>query len=199
MYEKAVIGIDQSYNNTGISIAVGRRKLKYTSSIWLDKCEHNTERREMVKNRLQEVIEVAKRKAKNVVIYIERIRLKSQKFISIDYIKAMGALNACIVDVAKRNGIKVYSVDTRAWKSAVVGDSKPLENKYGIDAKKWRTILFVEKLIGFDKIAYEVSDRVKKGVIVRNGKRYKINDDLCDGACIALYGFEKDQKIEEEH
>lgn len=199
MYKKAVIGIDQSYNNTGISIAVGRRKLKYTSSLWLDKCQHNTERRDMLMRRIQEVIDLAKSKAKEVVIYIERIRLKSQGFINMDYIKSIGALNACIVDVAKRNGVDVFSVDTRAWKSAVVGSSLPLDNKHGIDSKKWRTILFVEDLIGFDKIAYEVGERVKKGVITKQGKRYKVNDDLCDSACIALYGFEEEQKIEEEH
>ena len=136
-----------------------------------------------------------------VFIIIERIRLQSQGFINIDYIKSIGALNAVIVDCAKEFNLPVYSVDTRAWKSAIVGTSKPQNNKLGIDPEKWPTIQFIKRLGYEDKILLPVSNRKKKGVFEKNGKRYTYNDDAADSACIALYGFipKHRQKLELEH
>lgn len=40
-----------------------------------------------------------------------------------------------IVDTASQYNIPVYSVDTRAWKSASIGTSKEKSNKYGLILK----------------------------------------------------------------
>ena len=48
-------------------------------------------------------------KSKNIICVIERIRLRSQGFLNINYIKSIGALNALIVDLMYEYNIKVYS------------------------------------------------------------------------------------------
>ena len=48
-YSQVCIGIDQSYNNTGISIAADGELIK-VKSVWLDKCGSNSERREKLRN-----------------------------------------------------------------------------------------------------------------------------------------------------
>ena len=202
--KKIVIGIDQSYKNTGISIAVDN-ELKNISSIRLEALKSNCERRNELRNRIDRLFYNMALKSKqedcNLIIIIERIRLQSQGFININYIKSIGALNATIVDVATKYDIPVYSVDTRSWKSQVVGTSKPKSNKIGINPEKWPTICWLKNK-GYEKyLLVEVSKQKKKGVFVRNGIRYTYNDDAADSACIALYGFIKDnlQKLEEEH
>lgn len=202
--KKIVIGIDQSYKNTGVSICIDG-KLKQITSIPLKDYKTNSERRNVLRHKLYHLFRKASLRASEdhveVFIIIERIRLRSEGFLNIDYIKSIGALNALIVDEANKVGLKVYSVDTRAWKSAIVGTSKEMGNKYGIDPKKWPTILFVRKL-GFEEcIKSPVGKRKKKGVIERNGERFTYNDDAADSACIALYGFipKNKQLLEEEH
>lgn len=201
---KIVIGIDQSYKNTGVSIAVDGR-LKNISSIRLESLSSNCDRRNELRQRLDRLFKKMALKLKieacELIVIIEKIRLQSQGFINIDYIKSIGALNSVIVDTATNYGIKVYSVDTRAWKSQVIGTSKPMNNKIGINPEKWPTIKYVISLGYEDKILVEVSNRKKKGVFEKNGKRYTYNDDAADSAGIALYGFipEKLQKLWEEH
>lgn len=210
MQHKIVIGLDQSYADTGISVAMDG-KLRAISNCYLKNLKSNTERRKTLNNRLQNVFKRMRKKADKmgdceVVCIIERIRLQSaqpgsQHFLNFAYIKGVGALNAMIVDLASEYNIPVYSVDTRSWKSQVVGSSKKMSNKYGIDPEKWRTIQYVKSL-GFEgSIKEPVSAKKKKGVIEKNGERYTYNDNKADSACIALYGFipERLQKLEEEH
>ena len=123
---KCIIGIDQSYKNTGISVA-SQKGVEYISSIRLYKLPSNTEKRSEVAYRISEMIEQFSKEYIVDKIIIERIRLRSQGFVNIDYIKSIGALNATIVDTANRYDIPVYSVDTRAWKSKIVGTCKPKE------------------------------------------------------------------------
>lgn len=199
-YNRIVIGIDQSYKNCGVSVAADG-KLKKISSWQLEGFKSNSEKREYVKSKLENLLLSTFGKSKDIFIIIERIRLNSDGFISIDYIKAMGALNACIVDVASKFNIPVKSVDTRSWKSHIVGTSKPEQNSLGIDPKKWPTIKYVKKL-GFESsILKPVSKTKKKGVFEIDGERYTYNDDAADSACMALYGFldDSDMKLEDEH
>lgn len=201
---KLVIGIDQSYKNTGISICKNG-KLTNIRSVHLNSLENNSERRNHLAKVLyglfSKVAEMAKYEVLEVYVIIERIRLQSQGFINIDYIKGIGALNAVIVDIAKEFDIPVYSVDTRSWKSSVVGTSKPQKNNYGIDPEKWPTIQYVKSLGFEEKILIPVSNKKKKGVFEIDGIRYTYNDDAADSACIALYGFlpKNKQKLELEH
>lgn len=200
MYKKIVIGIDQSYKNTGISLAADGG-LKKVSSVHLDKLSCNSERRHLLRSRLEKILELNIHKADEIQIICERIRLQSQGFINIDYIKSIGALNATIVDAAKMFDLKVWSVDTRSWKSNVIGTSKPQKNNIGVDPEKWPTIQFVKRLGFEESILTEVSKQKKKGVFIIDGKRYVYNDDAADSAGIALYGFipKSKQLLQEEH
>ena len=204
MRNKIVIGIDQSYKDTGISISFNG-KLKMAKDILLEKYKNNSERRTNLQKRLFDIfssVEILKNDYDaEVIVIIERIRLQSQGFINIDYIKSIGALNALIVDTASGFDFPVYSVDTRAWKSAIVGNSKGQKNKYGIDEKKWPTILWcISK--GYKKyIKSSVNKGKKKGVIEKDGERYTYNDNIADSICISLYGFINSSKqlLKEEH
>lgn len=197
-----VVGIDQSYKDTGISISY-RGKLMTATHCYLDKEKDNCAKRRKLKLFLYEVFEKVEEKKRKtnaiVIVIIERIRLHSDGFVNINYIKAIGALNAMIVDTAAGYDYQVYSVDTRAWKSAVVGTSKEKQNKYGIDPKKFLTIIWCIKQ-GYKKyiIDYDVGKK-KKGVIEKDGEKYFYNDNIADSICISLYGFAKGQSLELEH
>lgn len=195
MYKKIIIGIDQSYNNTGISIAADG-KLKVVSSIPLTGYQNNIEKRSIIRNKLICILDKMSSKGNQITIICERIRTFSGGFLSTDYIKSTGALIATIVDVAYEYNIRVYSVDTRSWKSAIVGTSKPDED----GNNKGPTIKFVRKL-GFEDSILVPIKRAKKGSFEKNGQHYMWNDDAADSACIALYGFlpKQEQKLKLEN
>lgn len=199
---KIIIGIDQSYKNTGISIAFDNQ-IKQISNLKLSDYKNNSERRKALKQKLDVAFNKFSQLAYNnnydIIIIIERIRLTSDGFLNIDYIKSIGALNALIVDVAYKYHIDVYSVDTRAWKSAIVGTSKPKENQFGIDPKKWPTLCYLIKEGYENNLLRPVSNRKNKGIVkIIEGQKYTYDDDAADSACIALYGFTKNQKLEVE-
>lgn len=190
MYKQVYIGIDQSYQNTGISI-VADGVLRDVKSIPLDKLKSNSERRRVLRQRLSSLIAVVTEKSEKVTCIVEKARLHGgpTSFINIDAIKAMGALTATIVDTCDEYGIEVYSVDTRCWKSQVVGTSKPQSNKYGVPEEKWPTIQWLIAK-GFErKILIDVTNtRKEKGTFKRNGKKYMYNNDAADSAGIAMFG-----------
>lgn len=189
MYREVVIGIDQSYQNTGVSIVVDG-KLKDVKSIRLDKYKNNSQKRGALRTKLQRLMSDVTNKTNSVVCIVERARLHGgpTSFVNIDAIKAMGALTATIVDVMDQYGVKVYSVDTRCWKSQVIGTSKPQSNNYGVPEEKWPTIRWCIKQ-GFEqKLLVDVSaTRKQKGTFVRAGKKYQYNNDAADSAGIAMY------------
>jgi hypothetical protein len=201
-----VIGIDQSYTRTGITV-LKDKQIYRMKSLEFKECKNNTEKRlelytyieMLLKRPLKKYVE-----QKKVKIITERIRLRSQGFLSEAYIKSTGALIATIIDVANMYDVPVYSVDTRSWKSQIVGSSKPLQNKYGINPEKYRTILYLKQngLLKFITEPYE--GRGTKGIISINidgiKTPCKINDDLADSYCIALYGYlpKSKQKLKEE-
>lgn len=196
-YKKIVIGLDQSYKNTGISIAADGQ-LKKVSSIMLEKCKDNSERRGVLAKKVDAALTSVCSKSDNVVCIIERIRLRSSGFLNIDYIKSIGALNATIVDVCKRHNVPVYSVDTRAWKSQVIGTSKPKSNKFGVPDEKWPTVEWCIRQ-GFEKsILIPIQTRKTKGTFMVNGQKYMYNNDASDSAGIAMYGFLGDRKLLQE-
>lgn len=201
MDKQIVIGIDQSYTRTGITV-LKNKQIHRMKSLDFKGCKNNTEKRELLSDVLESLINEAD--TENIKIITERIRLRSQGFLSEAYIKSTGALIATIIDVADTYDIPVYSVDTRSWKSQIVGNSKPLENKYGINPEKYRTILHLKQngLLRF--IIEPYKGRAKKGIVNVNidGTKTpcKVNDDLADSYCIAMYGFlpEHKQKLKEE-
>lgn len=204
MKNKIVIGLDQSYKDTGISISMNG-EIKNISHCFTMNLKNNTAKRQALQRRLNKVFKKMSEKAYNenaeLICVIERIRLQSQGFINIDYIKSIGALNAMIVDLAAIYNIPVYSVDTRAWKSAVVGTSKEKKNKYGIDPKKYPTILWlIDK--GYESYILEpVSNKKKKGIVkIIDEIKYTYNDNAADSACISLFPFVGNKNLlKEEH
>lgn len=119
-YNKIVLGIDQSYTDTGISISADGIPLKY-KSIRFKGCKTKTEKRALLSAEVSKIIQMNKDKAKEFVIIVERIRQFSKGFMSMNYIICTASLISCIVDIAYKYGIEVYSVDTRSWKAKIVG------------------------------------------------------------------------------
>lgn len=197
-YKQVVIGIDQSYKNTGISVSADGRLLKVKSK-HLEACESNSEKRRVLGETLDSLLKAVCGKAESVVCIIERIRLHSQGFLSIDYIKSIGALNAIVVDTCSKYDVTVFSVDTRCWKSQVVGTSKPKSNKFGVPDEKWPTVEWLIKQ-GFESsILIEVQGRKTKGTFVRNGAKFMYNNDAADSAAISMFWFVGDHdKLQEE-
>lgn len=187
-YKKVVIGIDQSYNNTGISIAADG-KLKKVRSLVLSEYKSNSDKRRALAETLDGLLRSVASKSGNIVCIIERIRLRSQGFLNIDYIKSIGALNSVIVDKCREYGIEVYSVDTRCWKSQVIGTSKPQSNKFGVPEEKWPTIKWLVKQGWEDSILIQVQGKKSKGTFTRDGQKYMYNNDAADSAGIAMFGF----------
>lgn len=196
-YKEISLGIDQSYKNTGISIFADDKK-KLITSVHMENVKTNTEKRQMIRTAVEDALKVCLSKGGEVVCLIEKIRLQSngeegkkKAFISIDYIKSIGALNAVIIDICSFYGVSVYSVDTRCWKSTVIGTSKPKANVYGVDPKKYPTIEWVKNNGWINDILIPLPDntRKKKGVFIMNEKKFIFNDDAADSAGISSFYF----------
>ena len=201
--DKVVIGIDESYKNTGVTINKNNGEDLKVYHIYTDPIKDNSMKREVIREKLIRVSEYVKKVYPDaeVICIIERIRLQSKGFLNINYIKGIGALNALIVDIMYGYGIETFSVDTRAWKSAIVGTSKPVENKYGLPAEKYPTIVWnIKHGRKKDIIDYNVGKK-KKGVIVKGDKKYTYDNDKSDSIAISFYGFlpVNKQKLEKEH
>ena len=201
MYEEIVIGIDQSYKNTGISI-VADGKLADVKSIRLEKYKSNSEKREVLRNRLDKLLRITKQKANKVVCIVERARVHGGQtsFINIDAIKAIGALTAVIVDRCAIYDVAVFSVDTRCWKSQVIGTSRGQSNRFGVPEEKWPTVQWCIQQ-GFKRqILIKIDNpRKTKGTFVHKGTKYQYNDDAADSAGIAMFWVIGDHsKLKEE-
>lgn len=199
-YNKIVIGIDESYTKTGISIAADN-KILIARAIDFEGCDNQIEKRFYLKRVIDNILKANIDKAKEVIIICERIRTFSRgNNTTIGYIKSAGALIASITDTAYKYNVPVYSVDTRSWKSKILGTSAiPERHKAEIKPEKMLAIEFVESL-GFDCKEYNKDGSVKKSVRGKNKGKIKYNDDMADSACIALYGFlpENEQKLLQE-
>lgn len=203
--DKIVIGIDESYTRTGVTILKDKEPL-CMHSVNFDDCQTNVDKRRHLDMYLRQQINRLKKQNKDdITIIVERIRLRSQGFLSEAYIKATGALLSIIIAIGQDYNIPVYSVDTRSWKAQIVGDSKPLQNPHGINPEKYRTIVYLKQKGLLKYIAEEYKGKGKKGVInVKidgKGVPCKINDDIADSYCIAMYGFlpKTKQKLKEEN
>lgn len=198
-YKQLSIGIDQSYKNCGVSISADGQLLKVTH-IKLEQCRTNTDRRRLLKAYLDNMLKAITSKADDIICIIERIRLHSQGFLNIDYIKSMGALNAVIIDIMDEYDIPVYSVDTRCWKSQVIGTSKPKDNNLGVPKEKYPTVEWCIEQGFEDSVLRTVKGRKVKGTFVRNGMKYMYDNDACDSSAISMFYFVGDkEKLKQEH
>lgn len=187
-YKKIFIGIDQSYKNTGVSISADGELLKVTS-LNLEHYKTNSDKRNKLRKYLNNMLKTITTKSDDITCILERIRLHSQGFLNIDYIKSMGALNAVIVDSMHDYDIPVYSVDTRCWKSQVIGTSKPKDNDLGVPREKYPTVEWCINQGFEDSILEVVEGRKTKGTFMRNNVKYMYNNDASDSAGISMFGF----------
>ena len=199
-YKELVVGIDQSYENTGVCVA-SDGLIRDIKSIRLGKYSCNAERREILRAKLEYLLSVVAQKSDNIVCIVERARVHGgvKSFINVDVIKSMGSLTALTVDIMYRYSVPVYSVDTRSWKAQVVGTSKPMPNKFGVPNEKWPTVKWVIDQGFEDKILVDVTDtRKQNGTFIRDGKKYMYNNDAADSAGIAMYWYIGDRGMLKE-
>lgn len=197
-YKKIFIGIDQSYKNTGVSISADGELLKVTS-LNLEHYKTNSDKRKALRKYLNNMLKVITTKSDDITCILERIRLHSQGFLNIDYIKSMGALNAVIIDSMHDYDISVYSVDTRCWKSQVIGTSKPKDNDLGVPREKYPTVEWCINQGFEDSILEVVEGRKTKGTFMRDNIKYMYNNDASDSAGISMFGFVGNlEKMKEE-
>lgn len=198
-YKDICIGIDQSYKNTGISLS-GDGRLLIVRNKQLEKYKTKSDKRKYLREYLVNMVHQINKKADNTVCIIERIRLRSQGFLNIDYIKSIGALNSVIVDVMTAFDIPIYSVDTRCWKAQVIGTSKPQSNKYGVPDEKWPTVNWVCEQGFEESILRKVEGRREKGTFTDELGKWEYDNDAADSAAISMFWFkgDKNKLIEEK-
>lgn len=206
---KIVIGIDQSYADSGITAIRNKTDILFCRSLKSEKETTHTEYRIRVKyfmkTKLRNAVKICF--PENIVVIVERIGIRANNGgLSQSYVKSNAALIATIIDTCAAFDIPVYSVDTRAWKKAIVGTSKPMNNKYGIPPEKYPTIKYIRDSGRLSYIVDKYEGKGNKCVISafnkRTGERYraKLNDNRADSICIAEYGFlpEGEQKLQLE-
>lgn len=184
--KEMVIGLDQSYTDTGLCIAVNGVP-KYAESIDFHGAQDKAEKRKVILKRVRAIYNKYKDKyAISIVIEAVRLFSGSNPHISTAYIFSTCALVGAIVDLAYELNINVYWIETRSWKKFVLGSAKPSGRKLkGVkDPKKVDSVIFA-LAVGFeDKVTYTVERGKNKGQV-----RY--NDNIADAICIAVAGFDK--------
>lgn len=194
-----IIAIDQSYTRAGLSICVSGR-VRRVSSVPMSKYKTKSQKRLELSRTLNRAIDACMKHytPDQIVVIVERIRTFTGKraapFHTPDVeaalegfrpnvIKAHAALIASIVDTCYLRNIRVYSVTTKSWKSAVLGSSKPIFDPIeGVsNPQKFGSVRKAIDL-GFE----EEMRVVKRG---RNGTGFTYNDDMADAICMSLYPF----------
>lgn len=194
MKHEACIGVDQSYKRTGMSITVDG-KLKVVRSVDLSDYTSKTEKRKAVSELVRKAVELCRSKGvEDITCIFERVRLRSQGFLSMDYIQSMSGMNTTIIDTCYELGVKVFSVDTRCWKASVVGTSKPADNKFGVPPEKWPTTRWLISMGREKDILREIEGRRSKGTFTRDGVKYEYDNDAADSAAISMFLFVGDRK-----
>lgn len=181
-----VIGLDQSYTDTGLCIAINGVP-KYAESVSFDGVKGKSDKRSKLSERLRLIIDKFKSKY-TITIVLEAVRLfsGSQPHISTSYIFSTCAMIGTLVDIANEYGVEIYWIETRSWKKYVLGSSKPSGRKLkGVkDPKKVDSVLYA-KSIGFGNV---ISYKVERG---KNKGQIRYNDNIADAICIAIAGFSK--------
>lgn len=181
------IGIDQSYENTGWCINKDGKPYEW-GSIKPPSSYCHSERRKYIFNGINKVIlkslSEVNLNPNRVILVFERIRLRSQGFLSLNYIIKTAGLIAGIIDICYEHGIKVYSVDTRSWKSKVIGTSKPLIKEVEITKGKNKG-----KIKKIKDTKYYTVKYVNEELNIEES-----DDNICDSICISIYPFLRNTK-----
>lgn len=207
-HKLACIGVDQSYKRTGISLTIDGH-LRMVTSVDLAHYPEKRDCRVIVPNAVHKVVsKCLSSDIDHVLVLMERVRLYSKQFISQPYIMSMGAMNAAISDKvilsfpvhAAEGRLEVMSVETRAWKAAVVGTIKKEDNPFGAPPEKWPTIKLIQsKYPEFREKIMHPSKRQKKSkknfsFLSDDAKSViymEYDDDACDSACISMFPWSR--------
>lgn len=195
-YKLSCVGIDQSYKRTGISVSCDGT-LKLVRSYDLHKMSKH-DARAMIASRADAAVKSALSKSEHVVVLLERIRLFSQQFISMPYIMSMGMMNGAVYDniashfkdEMESGKLEIMTVETRAWKKAVVGTTKGAANDYGVPENKWPSVMWLsDNYPEFESSFLHKSKSKKKtkSNFEIDGCFYEYDDDAVDSACISLF------------
>lgn len=197
-YKLSCVGIDQSYKRTGISVSCDGT-LKLVRSYDLHKMSKHDARAEIAKQ-ADAAVKSALSKSEHVVVLLERIRLFSQQFISMPYILSMGMMNGAVYDNLVYNfkddmesgKLEIMTVETRAWKKAVVGTTKGASNDYGVPENKWPSVMWLSDNYPEFEDCFLFKSKSKKKTKSNfeiDGRFYEYDDDAVDSACISLFPF----------
>ena len=198
MASLACVGIDQSYKRTGLSVSIDGELLSVNSYDLTKISKH--EARKLVSGKAVKAAAKCILRADHTIVLLERIRLFSQQFISMPYIMSMGEMNGAVYDRLASSyssyigsgKLEVMTVETRAWKRAVVGTTKGAPNNYGVPENKWPSIdWFNFHYPQFEKhvLHKSKSKRKTKANFELDGCFYEYDDDAVDSACISLFPF----------
>ncbi len=141
---KIVIGIDQSYKCTGVAVYVYNSETK-KGRFWrtfavTPKKRTKTRKRAVIAGYIDDLLSDFRYRYGDVRICFERPRLFSKGHVSASFLLSIGALNGAIIDTAESWDVPCYSIDTRAWRCAAVGNCKCKENDKGIPPEKYYTV-----------------------------------------------------------
>ena len=181
-----IIAFDQSYSRTGIAVCVnGEVKKAYSVDFKKLNLKGQSPKRLYLQEYEEKIIQMCltRFEPKEITVIVERVRTFTQSDkLTIQVVKSHSALVGAIADQACKHGIKTYSVDTRAWKSKVLGSSKPVfEPIHGV--KNPQKFGSVRKAI---KLGFKEKLRIYKA-----NKDYNYNDDMADAICMSLYPFQE--------
>lgn len=181
-----IIALDQSYKRTGIAVCT-KGKVRLVKSLDFKGMKSHTERRFHVQKVLSKIIQscLKRYQPNEICILVERVRtFTGSDNLRPPVIKAQAALIAYIVDTGYIYNIKTFSVDTRAWKSKVLGDSRPIFPPIE-GVKNPQKFGSVRKAI---ELGFKQELSVYRGKVAeKNFSSY--NDDLADAICMSLYTF----------
>jgi hypothetical protein len=200
-YKKIVIGVDQSYTNTGLAVIADGTVVK-ALLVPFSSAQNKPEKRIAVARYIADIVERALTMAPKVIVVCEQIRAFKGSSLSLEYVATTGALVGTIVDRCFLLGVPVYSVDTRVWKARIVGTCKPDARNCPpcVEPQKWPTIKFILKRTDVKKswITAPVTKRSKKYDLMYKNERCRYLDDVADAICIGLYGNEKGRNMHKE-
>lgn len=197
-YKLSCVGIDQSYKRTGISVSCDGT-LKLVRSYDLHKMSKHDARMKIA-SQAYSAVTSALSKSEHVVVLLERIRLFSQQFISMPYILSMVMMNGAVYDNLAYNfqeyvesgQLEIMTVETRAWKKAVVGTTKGASNDYGVPENKWPSVMWLSDNYPEFEDSFLLKSKSKKKTKSNfeiDGCFYEYDDDAVDSACISLFPF----------
>lgn len=208
-YQTVIIGFDPSYDDTGFSVWADGELIDAGNVDWQE-ADTKPQKRLRLRDFVSDIVYEYVQQAFVVEVYSEGVRQfssapagskKDSVFVSFKAITTLSMLSTSIIDPAGIYDVPVYGVETKSWKSHVVGSSVPEENIYKFDPKKYKTLKWCVES-GYEYwIKKQVSKQKKNGVIEVDdeGNKYTWNDNIADAIAIGRFGVGRDARWKSTH